>query len=91
MIYDGYPNSLPRALRRYQIKLGIEHFRFHDLRHYFATELSHMNIPEEDILAMGGWSSPYTMKRVYRHNRILEDTAAKKDISNKIANGIFGS
>ena len=50
-----------------------------------------MNIPEEDILAMGGWSSPYTMKRVYRHNRILEDTAAKKDISNKIANGIFGS
>ena len=91
VVYDGYPNSLPRALRRYQLKLGIEHFRFHDLRHYFATELSHMNIPEEDILAMGGWTSPYTMKRVYRHNRILEDTAAKKDISNKIANGIFGS
>lgn len=38
------------------------------LRHYFASKMSSMNIPEADIMRMGGWETDYVMKGVYRHS-----------------------
>ena len=29
--------------------------------------MSSLNIPEADILEMGGWETDYVMKNVYRH------------------------
>lgn len=83
-IYNGFPGSIYRHLQKCQAQLGIQKFRLHDMRHYFATELSNMGVPEADILAMGGWSTPDTMKRVYRHSRIRNNIAAQKDISEKL-------
>lgn len=42
-------------------------FSLHKLRHYFASYMSSLNIPEADILEMGGWETDYVMKNVYRH------------------------
>lgn len=39
--------------------------RFHDLRHYFASFLLLAGTPTTYAMAMGGWSSPHTLKRVY--------------------------
>lgn len=80
-VYDGFPNSILRHLAKCQQELGIPHFRFHDLRHYFATELSQLNVPEADIMQMGGWATADTMKRVYRHSRIQNDMKTQKSIS----------
>ena len=66
-IYDGHPGKLRVALRRYQDKLGIPHFRFHDLRHFFASYAHSQGISDADIMASGGWKSDYTMKKIYRH------------------------
>lgn len=83
-IYNGAPGLIYRYLVNCQNKLGIPHFRLHDMRHYFATELSDMGIPEADIMAMGGWSTPDTMKRVYRHSRIKNNLDAQKEVLEKL-------
>lgn len=67
IIYDGYPNNAYKALCRYQKELDIPHFRFHDLRHYFASYAHSVGVSDADILASGGWKSEHTMKRIYRH------------------------
>lgn len=66
IIYDGDPKKLNNHLHRIQTKLGIPAFRFHDLRHYFASYASTLGIPEADIMSMGGWKSDHVFKSIYR-------------------------
>ena len=66
-IYNRHPNKMYNALVRYQKKLGIPHFRFHDLRHFFASYAHDQGMSDADIMASGGWKSDYVMKKVYRH------------------------
>lgn len=82
-IYKGHPNSITRYLEAVEDCLGIPRFSMHKLRHYFASKMSAMNIPEEDIMRMGGWETDYVMKGVYRHamedkNRERQREAARK-------------
>lgn len=78
--YNGHPNSLNDYLKDIQKRLNIPRFRFHDLRGYFATELSQAGISEADILRLGGWSTPYVMKSVYRQSRIQSEQNRQKKI-----------
>lgn len=72
---DMNPHELTAALRRFIKKEGLPPCRFHDLRHAFVS-IAHANgIPDAYIMAMGGWSTGYTMRRVYRH--LMEDYAEK--------------
>lgn len=66
VIYDGDPKRLNKHLQRLQKQLDIPQFRFHDLRHYFASYASTLGIPEADIMAMGGWKSDHVFKSIYR-------------------------
>lgn len=66
VIYDGDPKRLNKHLQRIQTQLDIPAFRFHDLRHYFASYASTLGIPEADIMAMGGWKSDHVFKSIYR-------------------------
>ena len=81
-IYNGYPNSLLWGLNNYQDKLGIPRFRFHDLRHFFASYAHSQGISDADIMASGGWKSDFTMKSIYRHQ--MKATEAQKKIYNSI-------
>ncbi len=49
-VYNGHPGKISDYLSRTQKKLGIEHFSIHKLRHYFASKMSALNVPEADIL-----------------------------------------
>lgn len=64
---DMNPRELTHALRRFIKKEGLPHCRFHDLRHAFVSIAHANNIPDSYIMAMGGWSTGYTMNKVYRH------------------------
>ena len=68
-----------------QKEAGVPRFRFHDLRHFFVTELSQAGFSEEDIMYLGGYSTPHIMKKVYRHARIDKDLEARKLASKKIS------
>ena len=76
-VYEGDASIILDFLHKAQKELGIKQFKLHALRHYFASFMSEI-VSEEDVLALGGWSSPYVMKSVYRHSRIKDDEEAKR-------------
>lgn len=88
-VYRGHPNSITCFLFKAQDALGIPRFSLHKLRHYFASQMSSLGIPEADILKFGGWETDYIMKSVYRHSTLDRDEKAKRDASTKLRNAIF--
>ncbi|MCQ2088007.1 MAG: site-specific integrase [Bacilli bacterium] len=87
-IFMGFPGTLYRNLKKLQDQFGIEHFRFHTLRAYYASFCHSIGIPDAYIMKMGGWESDAIMKSVYR--RTKSDTEKKMDnlLSEKIS-GLF--
>ena len=48
-------------------KFNLPHIRFHDLRHYQASILHAMGVPDKYIMERGGWSTDSTLKNIYQH------------------------
>jgi integrase len=88
-VYKGHPNSITDYLESVQDKLGMPEFSLHKLRHYFASKMSELKIPEADILKMGGWETDHVMKAVYRHAMMSRDRDAMRDAASKLGNSIF--
>jgi len=57
---------LRRAFKRAVNQAGLSPFRFHDLRHTFASRLAMLGCNERTIMELGGWASPRMLKR-YAH------------------------
>lgn len=78
------PDMITHDFGRTIKKLGLPHFRFHDLRHYAATIMHAMGVPEAYIMERGGWKTNTGLNQVYRGTR--------SDFSKKYsdqANGYF--
>lgn len=88
-VYKGHPGEITKFLAASQKKLGIPPFSIHKLRHYFASKMSAMNIPEEDILRSGGWETAYVMKGVYRHAMEDKNKDAQRAAAGKLGNALF--
>lgn len=88
-IYKGYPNCITNFLKRTEQALEIPLFSIHKLRHYFASKMSALNIPEADIMRMGGWETDHVMKSVYRHSMIDRQEQAKRDAAEKLRDSLF--
>lgn len=88
-IYKGYPGEITKFLAASQKKLGIPLFSIHKLRHYFASKMSAMNVPEEDIMRFGGWETDYVMKGVYRHAMEDKNKDAQRAAASKLGNTLF--
>lgn len=84
-VYTGHPRKIIENLHSMQKKAGVPQFKFHALRHFFATEISRV-LPEADWLHLGGWSSPYVAKKIYRHSRAEQETAEKKKAATQLTN-----
>jgi len=57
-----YTQAWQKALKR----AGLENFRWHDLRHTWASWLAQKGVPLSDIQEMGGWETPAMVQR-YAH------------------------
>lgn len=88
-VYCGSPGRITAFLHSAQDKLGMPRFSIHKLRHYFASKMSALNIPDADIMRMGGWETDYIMKSVYRHSTMDKEEAAKREAAEKLRNAIF--
>jgi len=60
------PDQITSRFRRAVKFSGVPRFRFHDLRHYAASIMHALGVPDQYIMARGGWSSDRIMKSVYR-------------------------
>lgn len=88
-VYKGFPNSITVFLGKTEEKLGIPHFPLHKLRHYFASKMSALNVPEADIMRMGGWETDHVMKSVYRHSMMDKQEQAKREAAEKLRSTLF--
>lgn len=53
----------------------LPHFRFHDLRHYSASIMHAIGVPDQYIMQRGGWASDAILKGVYRNT--IDDQTKK--------------
>lgn len=56
-----------RRLMRRRKKAGLPDFRFHDLRHFCASRLHALGVPDAYIMQWLGWGSDAVLKAIYRH------------------------
>lgn len=61
-------------------QLNLKPFRFHDLRHYAASIMHAIGVPDQYIMQRGGWGSDRTLKAIYR-GTIEEYTQKYTDIT----------
>lgn len=61
-----HPNNITDQFEVLRNRLGMS-FRFHDLRHYYASINHALGIPDQYIMEMGGWKTDRTLKAVYRN------------------------
>ena len=84
-IFDLTPPMLVKTLHKYQDMLGIERFRLHDFRHYYASYSHSIGIPDAFIQKAGGWKTDYVMKNVYRD--AMKDQ--NEEMQKKVVNGLL--
>ncbi|MDO4460809.1 MAG: site-specific integrase [Clostridia bacterium] len=81
------PDALTRRFERLcRQELG-KLFRFHDLRHFAVSYIINTapSVTQLTLMKRGGWSSSYTMNRVYTH--ILDEEKRKQEAE---INNMFG-
>jgi integrase len=65
-IFPHEARYLRRAFDRAVKAAGLTPFRFHDLRHTFASRLAMQGANDRTLMALGGWKSPAMLGR-YAH------------------------
>lgn len=81
------PESVTKRFRTALRHAGLPHFRLHYLRHYSASILHAIGIPDQYIMARGGWKTDHVMKRVYR-DTISDEEKKMNDKINDYFSGI---
>lgn len=80
MMYHRFLNA--------QKKLNIKHFRFHDLRHYNASVMLSLNVPNKYAQARMGHATDNMLKNVYQH-LMSEKEKEVNDNVNKYFDDLF--
>lgn len=81
-IVEYTPDGLRIVFKKTLKAAKVKDFRFHDLRHFFVSELFDMNVPEKYIIAQVGHSSASITKKVYDHISNQKRTEYSSKISN---------
>ena len=72
------PSQVSNRFWKRQRNLGIPPYCFHSLRHFHASYLHYLNIPDDYIQKRGGWANASTLQNIYRH--ALADKVTPTDV-----------
>lgn len=84
------PDYIEKKFVRMRNDLNLRHISFHSLRHYFASTLLVLGVPDFYAMKLMGHSSDQMLKNVYQHIRqeYMDDVSKKmNDFFQKTANG----
>jgi integrase len=70
-IFSHDARYLRRAFKRAVLTAGLTPFRFHDLRHTFASRLAMQGENDRTLMALGGWKSPAMLGRYAHCQRLI--------------------
>ena len=85
IVTDYEPQALSHAFRRLLAKQDMEHFRFHDLRHFFVSYChTVLKLSDAQIQKLGGWKTNSVMRTVYLQS--MEDEAAAEAVTRAFSN-----
>lgn len=76
------PSAITNQFKRTLEKAKIPHFRFHDLRHYYASIMLALGVPDGYAAANMGHSDTRVLREVYQH--IMDDK--KDEINSSLIN-----
>lgn len=76
------PGVIDDHFRKFRRSLPVPDMRFHDLRHYFASELHAQGVPDQYIAKIGGWESVEVLQKIYQHTLRDKET----EMTTKIVN-----
>lgn len=79
--------AIYKRLSRLLERNGIQHMRFHDLRHMNASVMLQLGVPDKYAMERGGWSTDSTLKQVYQHtfdDKRIEIDSQIDDYFNKL-------
>lgn len=65
-VYPYRPSAISNSFVRMNKALGYN-FRFHDLRHYFASVMLSVNVPDKYAMRRMGHATNAVLKNVYQH------------------------
>lgn len=74
-LVNMHPEDISKKFGDILKDAGLPHFRFHDLRHYSASIMHAVGIPDQYIMERGGWKSDKILKQVYRN--VISDEQKK--------------
>ena len=77
-----HPTLITNRFGKILKRAGIPHFRFHDLRHYSASILHALGVPDAYIMQRGGWGNDSVLKDVYRHTLDEKTESFNQQINN---------
>jgi integrase len=82
--WEASPDALTHAFILLRKHNNVPDFRFHDLRHYFASYCHNiLKLSDKQIEHLGGWSSDYVMRAYYMHS--MRDEEAAEALARSIA------
>ena len=65
-VVNHVPDTISKMFIRVRNQLGLK-CRLHDLRHYNASIMLALNVPDKYAMERMGYSTPATLKKVYQH------------------------
>ena len=84
-VTEFHPFRLSKVFSRKVDEYGFDHFTFHRLRAFSVSELAGMGIPDQYIVARGGWATDNVMKRHYRRALQTKQDEVNQKISSHYA------
>ena len=66
-VVEYAPNSMYQAINRICRREGLPLVGVHGLRHSFASLCYYLGLGIRETMALGGWSSPDVVQRIYTH------------------------
>lgn len=86
-IINRVPDTVSKEFIDARDAIGLK-CRFHDLRHYNASIMLALNIPDKYAMERMGYSTPATLKKVYQHT-MAGKRAEVNDAINSHMNSMF--